>query len=70
MADYTYKKIEDIKAGDWVMSYNLITGVYEPAITQKGAVLFAQRDTLVDIYLSDNQKISMTAGHPILTKGG
>ena len=28
MADGTEKNIEDIKAGDWVMSYNPITGKF------------------------------------------
>jgi intein/homing endonuclease len=70
MSNYGYKKIEDIKAGDYVMSYNLQTKTYEPAITKRGAKLFAHRHKIVDIYLNNGCKLTMTPGHPVLTLNG
>lgn len=35
-----------------------------------GATLFDKRGSLVDIYLNNGKKISMTAGHPVLTQRG
>lgn len=69
MANGTTKNIEDVKTGEYVMSYNEVTGTYEPCKVT-GTLTHHNTTNMLDIYLSDGTHIGATACHPILTNEG
>jgi hypothetical protein len=69
IADKTLKAIEDITAGEQVISYNLETGSFEVDVVTK-TIIKPDSDDLVFIKLSDGTKLGMRAYHPLLTTNG
>jgi intein/homing endonuclease len=69
MADKTLKAIEDITAGEHVISYNIETGSFEEDVVTK-TIIKPNSDDLVFIKLSDGTKLGMRAYHPLLTVDG
>ena len=69
MADYTKKKIEEIVAGDLVLTYNFDRDLYEP---QKVLEVMTSYDTVnvLELELEDKIKLGITANHPILSEQG
>ncbi|EAY30957.1 polymorphic toxin-type HINT domain-containing protein [Microscilla marina] len=61
-----YKKIEDIKVGDWVWSYHEQTGKQE--LKQVTQTFIRQTERLVYLYVG-NELIQTTAEHPFYLEG-
>ena len=69
MSDYTYKNIEDVRVGDFVITFN-----EEKKNKEINKVLLKYapiRSDLVKIYLEDNTEITSTVEHPffVVNKG-
>ena len=69
MSDGTTKNIEDIQAGEYVMSYNETTHEFEPKKVLK-TITKHHSDDLVYVNLSNGERIGMRAYHPLLTTEG
>jgi hypothetical protein len=67
MADGSFKRIEDVKAGDKVLSRNLQTGKTETDVAEH-ALIFYQQATLV-LKFADGDDIGTTAVHPFFVMG-
>ena len=63
------KRIEDIKVGDTVLSYNIFTEQFYPVVVQK---LITNHNTthLASVLLDDGSFLEMNAYHPIYTANG
>lgn len=69
MANNTTKNIEDVKVGDYVMSYDTKTGNYSPQRVTN-TIVKHNSDDLVYLNLSNGVRIGMRAYHPMLTVNG
>lgn len=69
LADGTTKNIEDVAAGDLVLSYNEITSQFEEDVVTK-TIIKENSDDLVYVVLSNGIQIGMRAYHPLLTIDG
>lgn len=69
MANGTEKNIEDIGAGEIILSYNEETGDYEPQVV---IYTHTHHNTvrMLDIYFDDGTVLGITDCHPILTTTG
>ena len=69
MADYTEKNIEDIKVGDFVLSYDISTKelVKKPVIK---CYIHENTARLIKVTLEDDSILELTPSHPILTIEG
>lgn len=69
MSDYTTKNIEDVKIGDFVITYNEKTGKQEPG--EVSGVASPMRSDIVEYELSNNVIIKSTTCHPywVIDKG-
>ena len=63
------KNIEDIQAGDQIVSYDLTTGKFNLATVNKLIINNMVTD-VAEIILENNDKVRMNAYHPILTTNG
>lgn len=69
MADGSFKNIEDVKKGDKVFSYNLLTKAFYESVVN---ALIINRNTidLAIVYFDNGKELHMNAYHPILTENG
>jgi len=68
MSDGTTKNIEDVKSGDVVVSYNLLTKQNEDKIV--GNLLSVLSDHISHVNLSNDVTLRITNDHPIYTENG
>ena len=68
LADNSQKNIEDIKQGDKIMTYNIITGKKGTAMVEKTAAV--THKNLVTYVFEGGKKITATDDHPFLTEQG
>lgn len=68
MADGTTKNIEDIRIGEYVLSYDL-TG-QETVIKQVTELETPYRDHMITVEFDDGSQLRMTDEHPVLTQRG
>jgi hypothetical protein len=66
MSDKTLKKIEDLKVGDEIMSYNKETDEYESSIIKELASQIHK--DLINIEFSNGMQLTCTKDHPFLAK--
>jgi hypothetical protein len=64
MYDSTDKQVQDIRVGDTVLSYNLLTGVFEKGVVKN----LLSRINTFGFYLINN-KLKATPEHPLWVKG-
>ena len=69
MADKTEKNIEEIQAGDKILSYDTNTKLLEPKQVLD-AYEIKQRINLVRLYFSDGTVLDTTINHPFYTTDG
>ncbi|HCM75441.1 MAG TPA: hypothetical protein DIS90_03605 [Cytophagales bacterium] len=62
MSDSSYKKIEDLKVGDFVLSYNNEINLFEPS--QILELANPIHDQLIKIKLKEGTELTATADHP------
>ncbi len=67
MADGSVKPIEEIRKGDWVMSYDLATQSLKPVAVTR--LIEKQHASLIKLILNDRE-IICTADHPFYTEAG
>ncbi len=68
MSDNSYKNIEEVKVGDYVISYDEITK--ENNIGKVLELESPMRDHMCQIIFSDNSILNLTREHPVYTKEG
>ncbi|HEC80870.1 MAG TPA: hypothetical protein ENI42_00375, partial [Thermoplasmatales archaeon] len=66
MANGSYKKIEDVKVGDWVKVFNEKTGEITNAPIRK--LQAGIHDDVYEIHLKDGSRLEPTANHPFWTR--
>lgn len=69
MIDNTYKSIEKVNVGDFVIAYNEITGVFQPCEVIHSYAHF-NTPKVIKITFSNGTVLGITPGHPILTVDG
>src|SRR3989338_7299961 len=68
MSDNSYKNIEDVKVGDYVISYDELS--QDKDIGKVLELESPMRDHMCQIIFSDNSILNLTREHPVYTKEG
>jgi len=68
LANGDYKNIEDVQAGEEVMSYNESKGEHEPAIV--GDIKAREVDSIIRLVFANGNIIKTTEEHPFYVNGG
>ena len=66
MADYTLKNIEDVLEGEYVISYNEVTQLFEPRVVVK-SFIHHHTPAMIRLYFDNNFILDLTPGHPLLS---
>ena len=68
LVDGNVKLVQDLKPGDVILSYNMITNSYEPDIITK--IKESYKTDIIEILCEDDIRLKITSGHPLLAKDG